>query len=748
MQHQTFGVSSPRILLTTLLLILIFTTGSNNMRASGLLYEDSKRQSIISQVDEDKTSIFKGQGFDKCEIPTLSQMQTWIDESPYRVVNLYIGGSKRSCRNRALTSSYITQLSEQGWKFIPTWVGPQCRYGNISYDLNTAYAQGVSEAEAAVREAASLGLTSSDSSGTIIYYDMEGYTSQHPDCSEPAKKFIEGWTAKLHFTGNMAGLYGSVCASEINIFSAIDPMPDAIWLADATRSAYDSQQVVWVTANRCLPDTNWRNSQRIRQYTQGHAETWGGVSLTIDSNVIDGPVADLQSKPIYGDGDSYEVDADFTQATSINTDGSRQTHSIHRAGDEDWVKFEATSGQRYVIETSNLRGDADTFIGLFWDNDGHPWLIESNDDGDSGLASRIEWTASSSGTFYVKIRDYNESHAGPNVAYDIQITATGPGSSDTQSNRAGVVVNSDRLNVRAGPGTSYTAIGHLTRNQRVEILARNSDSSWYQIAFSAGPGGFGWVYSTYIQTSASGLPVSDQTSSAPVSAPQAPSAALAAPSQQAQNAGNMNMGRYCQAKGFDEAGLTEQTAYGWHCRSSDGRKAGMDLEELCQQQHGSGYKPEYSNFNDPYSWQCISTGTAPAPSQPAQPAPQPQPQPSQIRTVTRYRVERQGEYLCGQGNIIALGFGASDSERRINGMITKCDSGKFRTSGRYYVLVDGNRVWEFTYGADHSFASFWIDPIAAGYSGSHTYQIQLYPDGQQEPIWSGVHRALDVEVQE
>jgi len=43
------------------------------------------------------TESFSGQGFDKCEIPTLSQLQTWWDNGPYKVVNLYIGGSSRAC---------------------------------------------------------------------------------------------------------------------------------------------------------------------------------------------------------------------------------------------------------------------------------------------------------------------------------------------------------------------------------------------------------------------------------------------------------------------------------------------------------------------------------------------------------------------------------------------------------------------------------------------------------------------------
>jgi hypothetical protein len=166
-----------------------------------------------------RTSIFMGQGFDKCDVPTLSQLQIWKATSPYQVVNLYIGGSRRSCPNTALTASYLTQLSQRGWKFIPTWVGPQCLYFDISDDLTAAYNQGVAEANAAIAVAANLGLTLPDSSGTIIYYDMEGYSALNPTCREPAKSFISGWTAELRASGNLSGVYGSSGTSNLSDFA-------------------------------------------------------------------------------------------------------------------------------------------------------------------------------------------------------------------------------------------------------------------------------------------------------------------------------------------------------------------------------------------------------------------------------------------------------------------------------------------------------------------------------------------------
>jgi photosystem II stability/assembly factor-like uncharacterized protein len=118
-----------------------------------------------------------GQGFDACEIPSLTQMGFWWGGSPYRAVNLYIGGSARACDNTALTASYLTQLNSQGWKFIPTWVGPQAPCtgfsSKFSFDPATAYLQGAAEADSAIAVAITLELADADGSGTVIYYDLE-----------------------------------------------------------------------------------------------------------------------------------------------------------------------------------------------------------------------------------------------------------------------------------------------------------------------------------------------------------------------------------------------------------------------------------------------------------------------------------------------------------------------------------------------------------------------------------------------
>jgi uncharacterized repeat protein (TIGR01451 family) len=228
-------------------------------------------------------------------------MQNWITNSPYGAVNLYIGGSCRSCPNSALTASYVSQLSQQGWKFIPTWVGPQSAgwggsCGSISNDPATAYNQGVSEANAAIDVAIDLGLALADGSGTIIYYDLENYDTTNIMYRDAAKSFISGWTGQLHARGSEAGVYGSSCGSGISDFASISNVPDAIWSAHwLTPYQYRPDATVWDVA--CLSNGLWVNHQRIRQYAGGHEETWGGVTLNIDSNVIDGIVASIIPSP-------------------------------------------------------------------------------------------------------------------------------------------------------------------------------------------------------------------------------------------------------------------------------------------------------------------------------------------------------------------------------------------------------------------------------------------------------------------
>jgi hypothetical protein len=53
------------------------------------------------------------------------------------------------------------------------------------------------------------------------------------------------------------------------------------------------------------------------------------------------------------------------------------------------------------------------------------------------------------------------------------------------------VVSTPSLNVRQGPGTSYPSVGALVQGDRVTVVGRNADSSWWAVTYG---GGTAWVF--------------------------------------------------------------------------------------------------------------------------------------------------------------------------------------------------------------------------------------------------------------
>ncbi|GIV73249.1 MULTISPECIES: glycoside hydrolase domain-containing protein [Caldilinea] len=252
----------------------------------------------VTRAANTRTARLTGHGFDMCELTGEENLRRWIEASPYRAVNLYIGGALRACRNRLLDAELLEWLTRQGWTFIPTWVGPQAPCTNFreKFDFNPviAFSQGRAEAEKAIESARRLGLTEADGSGTVIYYDLEAYNGQDPACVEAARAFVAGWVQRLHESNNQAGLYAHACSPPIAEYATLPTPPDAVWFAAWNRPSFDPNVTVWDISPNCLPPTLWTRQQRIYQYTGGHPETWGGVTLPIDSNALDGIVADLR----------------------------------------------------------------------------------------------------------------------------------------------------------------------------------------------------------------------------------------------------------------------------------------------------------------------------------------------------------------------------------------------------------------------------------------------------------------------
>jgi len=233
-------------------------------------------------------ALFSGGAFDICATPRLEHMRAWWRTSPYQALGLYIGGLNWGCGSgRTLDRPWVEAVSHIGWRLIPIYVGRQApcvRQPRLALmdpkNLKTVQAQATEAATDAANVAASLGLLQS----SAIYFDLESYKRGDADCAAAARTFIGTWVRVLHARGYLAGLYASA-GSGIADFAANPgwPAPDAVWIArwNGARSLSDS----------ALPDSAWSRHQRIKQYTNGHKETYAGVSLVVDKDVVDGPVA-------------------------------------------------------------------------------------------------------------------------------------------------------------------------------------------------------------------------------------------------------------------------------------------------------------------------------------------------------------------------------------------------------------------------------------------------------------------------
>jgi hypothetical protein len=231
-------------------------------------------------------SAYTGLGFDACAAPSRRSMSAW-GSSPYRAIGVYIGGVNRGCSQPNLTAAWVGEQTAAGWSLIPTYVGLQAPTSScgscakLSASISTAATQGTEAATDAVAQAGLAGI----GAGSPIYFDMESY-SRTASATNATLSFLAAWTARLHALGYASGVYSSGASGIADLaakFGSTYLQPDELWFANWNGRAS-------AASDPYVPAGAWEG-HRIHQYDGGHDETYGGVTVDIDNDYVEGATA-------------------------------------------------------------------------------------------------------------------------------------------------------------------------------------------------------------------------------------------------------------------------------------------------------------------------------------------------------------------------------------------------------------------------------------------------------------------------
>jgi hypothetical protein len=211
-------------------------------------------------------------------------MRVW--RKRYSAVGIYIGGDNDACAFGNLSASWIRSAEAMGWGMLPTYVGPQAPCwdwsgAGVRIDPKQATAEGVTAGQYAVADAKLLGLAP----GAPIYDDMEAYSGSS-SCTHTVLTFLSAWDQTVAAAGYVTAVYSSQDSGIVDLQAAVTTKragftpPDALWIA------------LWDN-NPSLSDgpLNWPLDERSKQYWGNTTGTVGGITLSIDNDIVGGPLA-------------------------------------------------------------------------------------------------------------------------------------------------------------------------------------------------------------------------------------------------------------------------------------------------------------------------------------------------------------------------------------------------------------------------------------------------------------------------
>jgi Domain of unknown function (DUF1906) len=221
-------------------------------------------------------------GFDSCTAPSIATMRVWRQQ--YAAVGVYIGGANSACAYGNLSAAWIGSAADMGWGMLPTYVGPQAPcwgYQGALINPGKAAAEGRTAGANAVSDARLFGLAA----GSPIYYDMEAYLGGQ-SCTDAVLTFLSAWDKTVAGKGYRTGVYSSQDSGIRDLQAAAAAgtagfiRPEAVWFArwDGKATLDDGT-------------LDWPLADRAKQYAGNLHGTVGGITLSIDRDLVAAPLA-------------------------------------------------------------------------------------------------------------------------------------------------------------------------------------------------------------------------------------------------------------------------------------------------------------------------------------------------------------------------------------------------------------------------------------------------------------------------
>ena len=211
--------------------------------------------------------------------------------SSYRMVGIYIGGVNRACPDGNLSRAWIEANARSGWRMLPIYVGRQAPCA-FQGDLGPIRPTNVAQQGAeAARDAIIRAQRFGLLEGSALYYDMESYDTRDAACRTIVLTFLSAWTKRLHDSGYLSGVYSSAASGIRDLSNAYNS--GTYVRPDAIWFArWNNVASVW--GEPYAPNAQWGSHQRVKQFRGPHTETWGGRRVEIDSNVVNGPLSSVR----------------------------------------------------------------------------------------------------------------------------------------------------------------------------------------------------------------------------------------------------------------------------------------------------------------------------------------------------------------------------------------------------------------------------------------------------------------------